>query len=208
VLLSARGAGGHWGRGFYQPEWISSHYVLLELKNMGLSRDTPEARETLGDGTDGPTGTGDWPFPGVQRLAQCGVRRWVMTSSPVRTLRRSRSNRVVGGVCGGIGQYLGVDPVLLRIAAVALALASGVGVVAYVIAWIAMPDNLEEPETVRAPATPGAVAVVAGGVLVAVGGVLLIRQLVPWFEMGVVWPVVVIVAGLLVLVTGLGRRQR
>ena len=47
VLLSARRAGGHWGRGFYQPKWTSSHYVLLELKNMGLSRDNPEARETV-----------------------------------------------------------------------------------------------------------------------------------------------------------------
>lgn len=47
VLLSARGPGGHWGRGFYQPKWTSSHYTLLELKNMGLSRDNPSARETV-----------------------------------------------------------------------------------------------------------------------------------------------------------------
>ncbi|HEX6336168.1 MAG TPA: hypothetical protein VFZ85_04375 [Jiangellaceae bacterium] len=47
VLLSARGAHGHWGRGFYQPKWTSSHYTLLELKNLGLSRDNPEARETV-----------------------------------------------------------------------------------------------------------------------------------------------------------------
>jgi hypothetical protein len=47
VLLSARKAHGHWGRGFYQPKWTSSHYVLLELKNMGLSRDSSEARETV-----------------------------------------------------------------------------------------------------------------------------------------------------------------
>jgi hypothetical protein len=47
VLLSARGDRGHWGRGFYQPKWTSSHYVLLELKNMGLSRNNPKARETV-----------------------------------------------------------------------------------------------------------------------------------------------------------------
>jgi phage shock protein C len=127
---------------------------------------------------------------------------------PVRTLRRSRSNRIIGGVCGGLGRYLGVDPVLLRIAAVALALASGVGVIAYVIAWIAIPDSLDEPEPVRPSAAPAAMAVVAGASLVAVGGVLLVRQFVPWFEADIVWPVVVIVAGLLVLVTGLGRRDR
>ena len=48
VLLSAREPGGHWGRGFYQPKWTSSHYTLLELKNMGLSRDDPLACETVG----------------------------------------------------------------------------------------------------------------------------------------------------------------
>lgn len=66
VLLSYRGANGHWGRGFYQPKWTSSHYALLELKNMGLSRENPEAcgtvamilREEKGrDGGLNPSGT-------------------------------------------------------------------------------------------------------------------------------------------------------
>jgi hypothetical protein len=48
VLLSARGRNGHWGRGFYQPKWTSSHYTLLELKNLGLSRDNPPASDTVG----------------------------------------------------------------------------------------------------------------------------------------------------------------
>jgi hypothetical protein len=47
VLLAARGPGGHWGRGFYQPKWTSSHYTLLELMNLGLSGDNPAARETV-----------------------------------------------------------------------------------------------------------------------------------------------------------------
>ncbi|GAA4369839.1 hypothetical protein [Agromyces bauzanensis] len=46
ALLAARGANGHWGRGFYQPKWTSSHYTLLELKNLGLPPDTPAPRET------------------------------------------------------------------------------------------------------------------------------------------------------------------
>jgi hypothetical protein len=46
ALLAARGANGHWGRGFYQPKWTSSHYTLLELKNLGLPPQTPAARET------------------------------------------------------------------------------------------------------------------------------------------------------------------
>lgn len=46
ALLAARGANGHWGRGFYQPKWTSSHYTLLELKNLSLPPDTPAPRET------------------------------------------------------------------------------------------------------------------------------------------------------------------
>lgn len=127
---------------------------------------------------------------------------------PVRTLRRSRSDRVISGVCGGLGHYLGVDPVLIRIVAVALAFASGFGIVAYVIAWIAVPESADGPEAVRPPAASAALAVIAGVSLVAVGGVWLVRELVPWFETDIVWPVIVVVAGLLVLVTGIRRREK
>lgn len=48
ALLAARGLSGHWGRGFYQPKWTSSHYTLLELKNLSLPRDTKAAQETVG----------------------------------------------------------------------------------------------------------------------------------------------------------------
>ena len=47
VLLAARGADGHWGGGFYRPKWTSSHYTLLELKNLGLSPRHTGARETV-----------------------------------------------------------------------------------------------------------------------------------------------------------------
>lgn len=47
TLLAARGPSGHWGRGFYQPKWTSSHYTLLELKNLGLAPTTNAARETV-----------------------------------------------------------------------------------------------------------------------------------------------------------------
>ena len=46
ALLAARGANGHWGRGFYQPKWTSSHYTLLELRNLGLPPHTSAPRET------------------------------------------------------------------------------------------------------------------------------------------------------------------
>lgn len=48
ALLAARGADGYWGRGFYQPKWTSSHYTLLELKNLGVDPATAAAVETVG----------------------------------------------------------------------------------------------------------------------------------------------------------------
>jgi hypothetical protein len=47
ALVAARGPDGHWGRGFYQPKWTSSHYTLLHLKEIGLSPHHPAARETV-----------------------------------------------------------------------------------------------------------------------------------------------------------------
>src|SRR5512132_763825 len=69
-----------------------------------------------------------------------------------RVVRRSRGERVIAGVCGGIGRYLGVDPVLLRIAFIVLALANGLGGIAYVVCWVAIPE--ERPDQPSAPPAP------------------------------------------------------
>ena len=47
TILAARGPDGHWGRGFYQPYWTSTHYTLLELRNLGLGGGDPRARSTV-----------------------------------------------------------------------------------------------------------------------------------------------------------------
>jgi len=45
--LLLRNKDGHWGRGFYSPKWTSSHYTLIDLKNLGISPDIREAKETI-----------------------------------------------------------------------------------------------------------------------------------------------------------------
>lgn len=47
IILSKRETNGQWGRGFYQPKWISSHYTLLELKNLAIRNSVPEIRQTV-----------------------------------------------------------------------------------------------------------------------------------------------------------------
>ena len=59
-----------------------------------------------------------------------------------RHMTRSAANRKIAGVCGGLGEYLGVDPTVVRLLWVVLSLVPGLiagGVVAYVIAWMIMP---------------------------------------------------------------------
>lgn len=60
-----------------------------------------------------------------------------------KRLYRSRNDRMVGGVCGGLGRYFGIDPTLVRLAFAVIALAVGSGVLAYLLLWIIVP---EEPE--------------------------------------------------------------
>jgi phage shock protein C len=71
------------------------------------------------------------------------------TASPYKQLRRPTDDRIVAGVCSGIGRYLGVDPVLVRVAfAILVVLTWGTALLAYPILWFIMP---EEP-TPAAPA--------------------------------------------------------
>jgi phage shock protein C len=61
----------------------------------------------------------------------------------VRRLYRSGKDRILGGVCGGIAEYLGVDPVIIRLLWVISIFAWGFGILAYIIAWIIIPRNPE-----------------------------------------------------------------
>lgn len=63
-----------------------------------------------------------------------------MSDAPKR-LYRSRTDRKIAGVCGGLGKYFNLDPVIFRIVWVALALGAGVGIIAYLIFWLAVPEE-------------------------------------------------------------------
>jgi phage shock protein C len=54
-------------------------------------------------------------------------------------LYRSRSEKMIAGVCGGLGEYFDVDPVLIRLLFVVTTLVSGVGLLAYVVLWVLVP---------------------------------------------------------------------
>ena len=92
-------------------------------------------------------------------------------AAPPRRLYRSREDRVLAGVCGGIARYFNIDPVLVRVGAVALAFLGGAGLLAYVAAVLLIP---KEGEGGQAPEAPNRGLAIAGVVLlvVAIGVVL------------------------------------
>lgn len=58
-----------------------------------------------------------------------------------KRLYRSKRNRMIGGVCGGVGEYFNVDPTFVRLLWVLLTFAYGSGVLVYIIAWIIIPEH-------------------------------------------------------------------
>ncbi len=62
----------------------------------------------------------------------------------MKRLYRSRTEKIIGGVCGGIAEYLDTDPTIVRLVAVLLILLAGSAILAYLIAWIVIPEKPEE----------------------------------------------------------------
>ena len=123
-----------------------------------------------------------------------------------RLLRRSRSERVVAGVCGGLGRYLGIDPVLLRIGFVVLAIAGGGGILLYVVSWILIPDEGEtDGSTSPHMSRAGSLELIVGGTLLAVGVILLLDLAIPHFGR-FLWPIALITTGVAVIVEASRRR--
>ncbi|MCB0917410.1 MAG: PspC domain-containing protein [Actinobacteria bacterium] len=95
---------------------------------------------------------------------------------PPGLLRRSSSDRMIGGVCGGLGRRYGIDPAILRVAFVVAVLAAGFGLLAYLALWLLIPADTE---ATRGTLT-GSVWKLILGVLIGVGGVAALLSWIPW----------------------------
>ena len=121
-------------------------------------------------------------------------------AATVRDLRRDPGNGMVAGVCEGFGKRLDIDPLLLRIVFGATTLASGLGLVAYVLAWMLVPAEAGEPaasaDALRTRRNRRAALEVGLGV-----GCLVLALLLTFREAGLpfsdalTWPFVLVAAG-------------
>lgn len=112
----------------------------------------------------------------------------------VRSLRRSRSDRKVAGVAGGLGAYLGVDPVILRILFVVLAVFGGSGLLLYLAGWLLIPEEgAAHSEVQRFVDRNGTAALVLLGVVLAIV-LIATSDALGWWGFGSgPWPLLVIV---------------
>jgi len=150
-----------------------------------------------------------------------------------RRLTRSRDS-VIGGVAAGVAEWINADPALVRIAwALLVPLTGGVAFLAYIVAWVVVPEAPRHPAagspTVAAaadtdpvtgapaatPTTPapadsgddaGRTALFIGGGLVLVGLWFLVREYVPDINWGLIWPLLLVGIGVVILVGATRRR--
>lgn len=128
-------------------------------------------------------------------------------------LYRSKNNRILGGVCGGIGEYFEIDPVIIRIIFVILATLGGLGIVIYLILWILVPDKngrsvaeniaeeIKNEDSNYEYARDVSQSKKAFGLILVVFGVYLCaKRLLPDLALDqYLWPVIIMMVGLFIV---------
>src|SRR5919204_3453922 len=117
-------------------------------------------------------------------------------STPAREPLRRAPSGFGPGVCEGLGRHLGIDPLVVRIAFIATATVGGLGIVLYLVAWVAIPAERAEGARRRQwPTGRGAIEVAVGMGLIVVSLLLTARALGVLFSDAVAWPTVLLAAG-------------
>ncbi|HQF43869.1 MAG TPA: PspC domain-containing protein [Ignavibacteriaceae bacterium] len=143
-----------------------------------------------------------------------------------KKLYRSVTDKIIGGVCGGIAEYFSIDPVIIRLAFVLAVIFGGGGILAYIILWIIIPQkpyiitpfnqenktdaNLVDDEGEKKISNDlqsnmlyknlnNNKTVFAGVLLVVLGMIILISNFVPGFYFRDYWPVILIILGLAII---------
>lgn len=136
-----------------------------------------------------------------------------MTNS--NRLYRLKTDKVIGGVSGGLGDYLNIDPVIIRVLFVLLFLFGGSGVLVYIILWIAIPsepigfkmysgekndqDSGEDIDNPGERTKTKNSSMILGIILIGLGFIFLIDHLVPYYSIANLWPLIIIIAGVLLI---------
>jgi signal transduction histidine kinase len=114
------------------------------------------------------------------------------TRPPKSRFVRSRDDRVIAGVAGGLGEHFGLDAVILRVAFVALAAAGGAGLLVYLFLWAISAEPGSSPAL---PLQGRATRRTLGIAFIVLGSLILLRQAGVWFGDALVWPIALTAIG-------------
>lgn len=133
-----------------------------------------------------------------------------------KTLYRSKSDRMVAGVCGGLAQYFDIDSSIIRLLFVLLALVGGSSVLLYIILAIVIPeesgdkeeimdkDKKDEQKTEKSHSSAtknvNQGQLLGGIIIIIVGLIFLGNNFLPWLQFGKLWPLLLIIVGLWLLI--------
>lgn len=134
----------------------------------------------------------------------------------MQKLYRSRSQKVIAGVCVGLGNFFNVDPVFIRIIFIVALFSGGLGLIAYIIFWIATPQEplrcspinpvgyyYEAPQMVdieeERNEMPKNTKIFFGYLLIAIGLIMLLAELVPNFDFSYLLALIFIGIGIFIL---------
>ncbi len=103
----------------------------------------------------------------------------------MRKLYRSTTNRMIAGICGGIGEFFNIDPTLVRILFAISVLFGGFGVLAYIVGWIVIPEGSPgEKGKINVPASnSGVLGLSIGAILVIIGLGMFFNRMRYWYFM-------------------------
>lgn len=132
-----------------------------------------------------------------------------------KRIYKSRKERMIGGVAGGIAEYFDVDPVIIRFAFIALTLVNGVGLAIYIVGLIIIPEQVMQYNVNSEQSTPIAVPDIKPsaenkgkfsiylGVLLIVAGILFgLDNFVPHFDIVDAFPLILVLLGVWIIFTG------
>lgn len=129
-----------------------------------------------------------------------------------KRLQRNTRNKVIAGVCSGLADFFGIDVALMRVIFILLLVAGYSGFLIYLILWIVMPkaryaENQSYDNAETAAAQSGKGSWIAGVILIAIGSLCLLDDFLPKFDWSTIWPVLLIVLGLLLIVPFKNRKS-
>lgn len=128
-----------------------------------------------------------------------------MYNRKYRKIRRSRTDKVIAGVCGGLGEYFSIDPIIFRILFILLVIADGVGILLYILLWLIVPQNnvieMSDGKKIHINTDKENESIVVsdtnkkyllGAFMIVIGVVILTLKL---FSLKVIWPIALIFIG-------------